>query len=255
MTICGACSTLMPPKPIPQEQIIKQDNALGLELARQFEEKLTIKRDRGVENYLADLAEKLSTSSSDLKQTRTAVLLIRDHEQVWDSYSLPGNRVYLSLGFVKSVEFENELAAVVALELGHIARRHAMIRLQKILGPNAPTTAYQKAPLLPELPELEAAQKIDFTGPAGLFEYNDEEMAAAAETAVDLLYRAGYDPRGLVTVFNRYAAEPRHSPYDSATIEKVVEHARSAIALYLPLRNPIVRSPTFLGIQKRISRL
>jgi hypothetical protein len=73
--------------------------------------------------------------------------------------------------------------------------------------------------------------------------------------AVGILYRAGFDGRGLVAHLERYRAYPEASPYSPARLEKMIDLARRTIALSSPLRNPIVRSPAFQAIRPRLRRL
>jgi hypothetical protein len=69
------------------------------------------------------------------------------------------------------------------------------------------------------------------------------------------MYRAGFDPRGLISFWNRYAENPAHSPLDPGLLQQLIERSRTAIAQRAPLRNPIVRSKEFLALKKRIERL
>jgi hypothetical protein len=75
------------------------------------------------------------------------------------------------------------------------------------------------------------------------------------EVAVSLLYRAGYDPRGLVSLWARFRALGLASPYGAELLSRMEEKSREAITLYAPLRNPIVRSDPFLEMRKRVQQL
>lgn len=63
------------------------------------------------------------------------------------------------------------------------------------------------------------------------------------EAAVELLYRAGFDPRGVVAVAER-----------QNTDEQKIADARARIALYPPLRNPVVSTDVFASTMRRLSR-
>jgi predicted Zn-dependent protease len=185
-------------------------------------------------------------------------LVVQDRGARWRSYGLPGNRIYLSRGFLRGVDYESELAGALAMELAHVARKHVHARLALQSGePRMVERTVEYATLEGLLPlhPSQPRRPIDFFGARGIFAYEEEALLEAAETAVGLAYRAGYDPRGLVGVWTRYQAAPANSPYPQATVAKLLERTRQVIANYVPLRDPIVRSPQFIAIQKRIKRL
>ena len=92
-------------------------------------------------------------------------------------------------------------------------------------------------------------------GVSGLFSFSDDAQAEAAEAAVDILYKAGYDPRGLVSLWEKFEKNPKQSPFERGLIPKLLEATRRAIAGYPPLRNPVIRSKAFLAVHKRIQKL
>jgi predicted Zn-dependent protease len=235
-----SCAAPTKPKVATQEEIVRRDNAVGAELAARFEKQLKLHSDREVGSFLKSLAQGLSEGSPDLKLAAVGVQIIRDVKGAWRSFGLPGNRIYVSSGLIRKLEFENEVAAALAFELGHIQKRHLVNRLEE--GKPAATSG-------------ESGQPVDFLGPSGVFAFSDEAELEAVDASVDLMYRAGYDPRGLLSIWQAYAVEPRRSPFDASMLEKLVNRTRGAITKYAPLRNPIVRSAAFIAIQKRIRKL
>ncbi len=256
----AACATPPPAKKISTAEIVQHDNAVGNELAQRFESQVKLKNDREVTVYLRALARKLSDASPDLKPTGVGVLLLRDKLPVWRNFGVPGNRVYLSVGLLRQFEFENEVAAVIAFELAHIQKRHLISRLEQAQRGDAPQASPSPGTTdLPVMPNLvlddERLRSIDFFSPNGVFVFKLDDELEAVDGAVDLLYKSGYDPRGLIGVWKAYESNPRQSPYDLSTLNKLLERTRNAISGYAPLLNPIVRSAGFIAIQKRIKKL
>jgi predicted Zn-dependent protease len=239
MTLAG-CAT-PPPAPLltPEEQI-RQDLNTGVSLAQDFESRVSLKRDVEVAVYLRQLAQALADPTPELARSPLGVFLIREGKGKWRTYSLPGNRIYLPVELLRELGFENEIAALIAVEFGHLLGRDSVRRLAELRDPreNAPAPAPAR-----------------IFGENGIFAFTEAERIAAAERAVDILYRAGYDPRGLVSVWQKYRAHPDRSPLDAGTLGKLQEATRRAIATRAPLRNPVVRSAAFITIQKRIRRL
>lgn len=246
-----SCSSTPDLPPETSAERIQRKSKAGLQMAQQLETQLKFKQDPEVSIYLRNLAQRLAEFVSGIGDAM-GVFIIKDRAKVWENYSLPGNKIYLSLGLLKRIKFENELAALIAIELGHISKGHAFEKLKKKEEPRNDYEAIEG--LLPPQPG-EMPETIEFFGPGGIFSYDEESRLAALEVAVKALYNSGYDPRGLVAIWSQFLKEPQFSPISESTVNKLLENTRRLIALHAPLRNPIVRSPAFLAIQKRIERL
>jgi predicted Zn-dependent protease len=243
LALLSGCATPPPPETQSTEERERRDQDLGTRLSEEFERKVAQKKDADVTVYLRAVAEKLVLATPELKDAPVGVLLIQDRDGKWRNYGLPGNRIYLSVGLLRRVEFENELAAALALELAHVLHRHAVSRVPQ----DGPGPRPDGVPSTSGSPE--------FFGPAGIFAYSETERLAAVETAVGVLYRAGFDPRGLVSLWQRYQGAAAESPFEAGTVMRLLERTRQVVARLAPLRNPVVRSDEFVGIQKRIRRL
>jgi predicted Zn-dependent protease len=237
--LAASCAT--PQKieaPLSPAERIQQDIAVGAEVARDFDASLKFKQEKKINSYLNSLAQSLVDATPELRVSPVRVSVVKDPGAAWRDYGLPGHRIYLSGSLVKHIEFENQLAAAIAMELGHVLKRHPVIRMQE-----------ERLRAKPD------AGKLDYLGEQGFFAYPDDFYADAADAAVGILYRAGYDPRGLVSLFQLFGANAERSPYGRRLLGDLEERARRAIALQSPLRNPIVRSQAFLSIQKRMRGL
>jgi beta-barrel assembly-enhancing protease len=247
------CATVPPPEPISTKQIVEKDCEVGLQIAGRFESELKLGHDVDVSIYLRNLAQAL-VQNTELKDAPIGVLLVADRASGdWRDFSLPGNRIYLSTGLLRQLQFENEVAAAIAFELGHIVKRHALSRLAEQMGKKKAENPTLELVLPSEVTAY--GQNIRYFGPGGVFGFTDEEQAESVQVAVDILYRAGFDPRGLVSLWDKYKDQPRRSPFDPGALAKLTEQTRQSIALYSPLRNPIVRSQAFIKIQERIRKL
>ncbi len=234
-----AASSCASAPPAPQETVQQRNEReviIGSELARQLESQLRIRREPEISAYVTELAHRLLAGAPELHESAVNVSIIRDGDARWRSYSLPGIRVYLSSSLLKNMQFENELAAVVAFELGHVRARSVIEQLRRDQAGDFPANA-------------------DFFGPAGVFDYNDEQLLQALSAAIEMMYSAGYDLRGMVSLLNRFQADASISPFEGSTLSKLTDRTREIIAQHAPLRNPIVRSDRFLAIQKRMQRL
>jgi hypothetical protein len=240
------------PAPIPRAEIARREIVIGDTLGRQLEQKLDFARDKEIEVYLRGLATRLAQTDPKLRDATLGVQILRNQQGIWRSFALPGNRVYLSAGFLKRCELETEIAGLLAMELSHLARGDALDRLREQVTKDSPDRMPDS--LLPPQPgDLPA--HLDFFGPDGIFAFNERAQVEGARGAVRLLYAAGYDPRGLLGVWQKLIRSPEHSPYDLETLDKLVEATRKTVSALPPLRNPVVRSGSFVGLKQRIQSL
>lgn len=230
LLFASSCTTAPVHQLTPGERF-QQDSALGLQLSAKFQEQVRLKEDEAVQLYLEELGKTLVDASPELNGFPIEVRLIDPVRGKSRNFGLPGNRLYLERRFLKEIRFENELAALIALELGHLERRTVLSRLEK-----------------------NGAAESDLLGPQGLFALEEKEWLEGLSKGMEMLYRAGYDPRGMVMLLTDYQKSAL-SPWNEELVQKGLETARRVIALHAPLRNPIVRSERFLTMKKRIQQL
>ncbi len=129
--------------------------------------------------------------------------LIVDYPQV-NAFSFPGGRVYVSRKLIAATRSEDELAGVVAHEIGHIATRQSAVDLtrafQKILGIRSlgdRSDVFEKYHSL--LDNLARKPRVLEDGDRG-----DEEIVAD-RVSVYLSKRAGYRPEAVAEFWDRVA--------------------------------------------------
>ncbi len=242
--IVTACASSGEHSYVTVEEQVRRDQSTGLHLAEGLEAKLRLKNDIEVSVYLREIAQSLSSATPELRDSPVGVLTFHQTDKRWRNFGIPGNRIYLCIELMQRIRYENVLASMIAFELAHLMHRHVLKRLDAVIGAPA------------EIPsQTRLAFPAQYIGPKGIFAFSSDDHLNSVETAVGVLYRAGYDPRGLVRLWTEYQGNPEHSPYDPDLLWKMIERTRQAIAQFAPLRNPVVRSASFLKIQKRIRSL
>jgi predicted Zn-dependent protease len=197
--------------------------------------------DPEVERFLQDLHVRLAQGSPVItklmKGRPSEIRLIAPLNSRYRSLATPLGKLFLSRDLVRSMEFENELAALVAIELSHLHFRHLLNRYErfsKLRGESAswPPTLVNR-----------------------LLVCTDDENAEAARLAVQFLYNSGYDPRGVPAFLERVARDSAHSPYSPRAVALMVARAREEIVLFTPLPKPIIRSNAFVRVEGKLKRL
>lgn len=210
---------------------VLRESRIGQKLALSLERKINIVKDPKLDRYFTTLGESLLSVTPELNAFPLQVRVFRQKKtQKLSHYSLPGNRVYLSLDLLKIYEFENEFAAALAIEMGRLMGKVVLGRVDGI-------------------PEKEYFNRH------GLFEVSLEGETAALQNAIEILYRAGYDPRGMVTLYQKMDQNSGKVLLDKDLIDELIEESRRKVASSSPLRNPIVQSAKFLEIRQRVQGL
>ena len=112
-----------------------------------------------------------------------------------NAFALPGGQIVLTSGFLRFVESPDEVAGVLAHEIGHVVRRHTTSAVIEALG-----LAFLFGVMLgdPGTAAIGSAGEILI----GLGLRREAEMEADA-SAIELLERAGMSTRGLADFFDR----------------------------------------------------
>ena len=75
---------------------------------------------------------------------------------------------------------------------------------------------------------------MDFYGTEGVFAFDIDEVKQAIKSAIEIMYRGGYDIRGLLEIWSIFQKNPQHSPFPDKVLEELVEYTRAVISKYAP---------------------
>lgn len=180
----------------------RQEVDLGNAVAEQIQSVYTV-IDDDINDYLRAIGKRL------LAQLPRSGLQIEFHlvsfPQV-NAFSLPGGRIYVARKLVAATRSEDELAGVLAHEIGHVITRHAAIDMShlfsKVLGITSlgdSKDVYTKFnQLLDNLARNPRALK-------DISRSEDDEQVTADRVSLYLMKRAGYDPQAYIQFWDRVA--------------------------------------------------
>lgn len=155
--------------------------------------------------YVNVLGQTLA-AASDYPQTWGGYhALLLDSDEI-NAFAAPGGLIFLSRGMVRCCATEDELAAVLAHEIGHVQRRHGLQAIQKsriTSGLTKIAVAGGKQMARADLVQLTSVFEDslkDITQTMVNNGYSRAFEREADETAVIILGRVGYDKPALVTM-------------------------------------------------------
>jgi hypothetical protein len=253
--VSAGCSTSSKVKTEAPEEFGRKERALGEVLVPDVTARIQSKQEIELDIYLRRVLSRVTSAiGGRFKDTPVGVHVYQDRKGQLTSYALPGLRVFVSVQALKALQYESELASLFAYEA---AKVEAGLLLSRVaISIDAPTRVDE---LSIEVPPDEFKKRLptnpDFFGPQGYFAFSEEEKTAALKRAVTILYDAGFDPRGILSLLEGWHKAGAKSPWPVETFDELREEVRTELNRYPPLRNPVVRSEEFIKMLKRIERL
>lgn len=228
------CSSLPEIEKISPVEQLKLDSQKTRNLLVQFEKRERFQKSVQVESYLNRLAKTISIQNPNFSQESIQVRIHRDEQiELRKSFSFPGILISIPRSILKSIEFENELAALIALELAHLDRRWLAIALDRQSDSTSPQS----------FQDLFRFSKVEFQESIGL--------------GIRMMYAAGYDPRGMVALFEKFSSfyVDLKSEDGLKNQQAYIRYAQKSKNEHLPSSQPIVRSNEFLKMKKELKGL
>ena len=173
-----------------------QERAIGQDAAAQVEREVPLVTDASINGYVMALGTALATKSDE--RSRPWQFRVVDAEQI-NAFALPGGFVYVNRGLIEQASSASELAGVMGHEIAHVLLRHSAERLEKAQKTNVGVSLVCG---LTNICSSDAARVAINVGGTALFaKFSRRDELEADSAAVGIVERAGYDPRGIPSMF------------------------------------------------------
>ena len=168
--------------------------------------------DKELNAYIRRLADNLAVNS-DLKVPLKVVVL--ESNEI-NAFALPGGFLYVNTGLIDKAANESELVGVMAHELAHVTARHGARLMKRATIAGIFYQAAQVAAMILTGGVVGIgtyyALQYGFFGlglllDLALLGVSREFEAEADQLGAQYAWKAGYDPRGFITLFDRMASE------------------------------------------------
>jgi beta-barrel assembly-enhancing protease len=111
-----------------------------------------------------------------------------------NAFAIPGGKIFIQTGLIRFCKTPEELASVLAHEMGHVERRHTIKNIAKQLGLQT---------LLAVITNGGSSGLEEVSGQMVSLYFSREDESEADDFALDLLMKAGIPPSTLGVVFSR----------------------------------------------------
>lgn len=198
----------------------EQEIAIGRRFAEEFEAESPVLANPLIDQHLNAMVRELAAKSQRPRMPYHVKVI---NMPAINAASLPGGSIYVYRGMLGILSTENELAAVLAHEIGHIAGRHTINQLmltfqaQALLKPLLENLNRQNGAVEKILEQLGGAVAL-----IARLSYSRQDEAQADLLGFYDMLRAGWDPRGFLAMFD--AMEEQETTSQSASQPALLAH-------------------------------
>ena len=248
LTAAAACS-------VSQDKEVQ----IGKENAAQVESEVPLLNDTTVDRFVATLGSSMAsrTSRADLEWHFKVV-----NSPEVNAFALPGGFVYVNRGVIEQADRLDELAGIMGHEIGHVVRRHGVEQMQK--RQRGEVGLVLLCTLTSACRTIGGRVAVDVGANALAARYSQHDEAQADSEGVLNTVRAGIDPEGLPSFFQKLLDQQKERPdavqaffSTHPTDQSRVSATRKEIARLDPAPGPgLTRdTPEFHAIQARVRAL
>ncbi len=230
----------------------------GKQYSMEIEKSSHLVTDPVVVEYINRVGQNI-VRNSDAKVPFTIKVL--DTDEI-NAMALPGGFFYVNSGLILACDSEDELAGVMAHEISHVAAHHAareMTRMNYMQIGSVPLMIFTQGSWI-GYGVYEASQ---LAVPLTFLSFSRQFESEADFLGVQYMYKAGYDPQGMVSIFEKLDALEKHKPgaisrafSDHPGTPDRIDNVENEIATILPARPEyMVTTSEFDQVKARLARI
>lgn len=195
----------------------EQERRVGAAFMRSVRRSAPIVDDPEVEAYIQSVGYRLVAVSDNAAQNFTFFLI---DEPTINAFAAPGGYIGANTGLILNSRNESELASVMAHEIAHVTQRHMARTFERASQMSLPMAAAMLGAILLTTQNPEAGRAALAVVSAGQAQaqinFTRTNEKEADRVGMQVLEKAGFDPRGMPAFFERLQASSRMT--DSARL-------------------------------------
>ncbi len=173
---------------------------MGEAVSKQVDKQFNVIKDPELLARLDRVSQRIAAVSDRKELTyRFSIVEMKEEKDEPNAFALPGGIIYVSASLMTLLKSDDELAAVLGHEMGHVVAKHAMKRLQGALG----LQLLQLIALGTRAGDARTQQGIDLAFTSILLEYSQADELQADRLSVRYLKRAGFRADATIDALTR----------------------------------------------------
>jgi predicted Zn-dependent protease len=210
-----------------------QMNDMGLQAFQQLKQQTPIDKDSHDNAYVNCVVQPIIQAAQGQTSAKAWEVVVFADKQV-NAFALPGGKIGVYQGLLPVAKTDAQLAAVLGHEVGHVIARHGAERMSEQLGEEA--VLQTAGALTPDTTAGKAA-----LGALGLgsqfgiaLPHNRTQESEADLIGLDLMARAGFDPRQSIELWKNMTAAGGSQPPEWLSDHPANENRISDLQAHLP---------------------
>lgn len=179
---------------------IEEEWQLGNQLAADVARQMPVARD----SYVTALGQRLAAQTP-MANLPWNFYIVRNNEI--NAFAIPGGHVYVHTGLIHAASNASELAGVMAHEISHVVARHSTEQISRQYG-----LSVLAGIVLGQNPAVYQQLLAQIVAGGALARFSREAEREADNLGVRSMNQAGYNPDGMVTMFQKLLARERSQP-------------------------------------------
>ena len=209
-------------------------DAMGIQAFDEMRAQLTVEEDPEINAYVRCVASAITDELPD-KNTNWEVVVFKDDNP--NAFALPGGKMGVYTGMLKVAENQDQLAAVLGHEVGHVLAQHGNERMSQQQLTNVALAAAAGSGYV----DTVSMQALGLGAQIGiLLPYSRTHESEADIIGLDLMAEAGFDPRESVQLWRNMDeaggdAPPEFlstHPAGGTRIDNLLSHMADALHTY-----------------------
>jgi len=209
-------------------------DSMGIKAFDEMRAQLTVEEDAAINAYVRCVANAITDELPD-KSSQWEVVVFKDDNP--NAFALPGGKMGVYTGMLKVAENQDQLAAVLGHEVGHVLAQHGNERMSQQQLTNVALAAAAGSGYV----DSASMQALGLGAQIGiLLPYSRSHESEADVIGLDLMAEAGFDPRESVQLWRNMGkagggAPPEFMsthPAGSTRIDNLLSHMADALHTY-----------------------
>lgn len=247
MLTLTACAT----SPMGRSQLIfmpdSEVNAMGLQAFTNLKSEKKINQDAKENQFVTCVADAITHEVGG----NWEVVVFEDN--TLNAFALPGQKIGVHTGLVELVDNQDQLAAVIGHEIGHVLARHSNERMSQKLGAQM-GIALIAAVAAPTTPMGQTAVSLLGVGAQYgiIMPFSRLHESEADMIGIELMAKAGFNPAESVTLWQKMAqASQGAQPVEFLSTHPSHETRIDDLRAHLPKANALMQQARSAGKQPK----
>lgn len=207
-----ACAT----SPLGRKQLSifsdAQIDAMGISAFEQVKEKVPLSRDGRSINYVTCVANAVTAAMGGAQGAGLWEVRVFEHQDA-NAFALPGGKIGVYSGMLKVARNQDQLAAVIGHEVAHVIARHANERASTEFATQGGLDLIQVISGTPTPGKNALMGVLGLGAQFGvILPYGRTQEREADLIGIDLMARAGFDPRQSIALWYNMSANDATEP-------------------------------------------